>query len=181
MGILNILFVILTIMLTMFIFSMSSQTGEESGGLSKKIADVVVDILYQDYDDYDEDKQNEIMDKVHFLVRKTAHFGEYGLLATLVLSSIITGIAAYRKGLFREIWKKKCIVFAVITQIIVTVYASTDEFHQGFVEGRGPSVKDVFIDSAGGLTAIIIYSIIVYFGIVCYNQHANTIKKGRIN
>ena len=30
-----------------------------------------------------------------------------------------------------------------------TLYAVSDEFHQGFVAGRGPSVVDVMIDSAG--------------------------------
>ena len=30
-----------------------------------------------------------------------------------------------------------------------TVFAGTDEFHQSFVGGRGPSLFDVFIDSAG--------------------------------
>lgn len=180
MKILNAIFIALTILLSMLIFSFSSQNGEESAGLSEKITYVVIDILYDDYDRFSEEKQLEIKEIIHPIVRKTAHFGEYGLLATLILSTIATGIAAYKKGCFVSIWSKRWFVFAVITQVITSIYASTDEFHQGFVDGRGPSVKDVLIDSLGGFTAIIVYSVIVYFAIMWYNSRIDFAKKGRI-
>ncbi|MBE5938933.1 MAG: VanZ family protein [Lachnospiraceae bacterium] len=162
MKVLNGIFVALTIALTVFIFSFSAQTGEESAGLSGKIAHKVINILFDEYESYEEEKQQEIYHTIHLIVRKTAHFCEYGLLATLILSSVVTGILAYKNGCFTAIWQKKWCIFAVVTQIMVSVYALTDEFHQNFVEGRGPSLKDVFIDSAGGFTAIICYMLIVW-------------------
>ena len=40
--------------------------------------------------------------------------------------------------------------------IFCVLYAATDEFHQSFVGGRGPSVRDVGIDSLGVLIATIL-------------------------
>ena len=40
-------------------------------------------------------------------------------------------------------------------------YAGLDEYHQGFVADRGPSLVDVGIDSLGVLTGIFIVLIII--------------------
>ena len=42
------------------------------------------------------------------------------------------------------------------------VYAATDEFHQGFVDGRSPGVRDVFIDTLGGFTATVFITVIAW-------------------
>jgi VanZ family protein len=47
--------------------------------------------------------------------------------------------------------------FAFHALLFVFLYASSDEFHQSFVPGRGPAFSDVLIDTAGGLTGIILY------------------------
>ncbi|MFZ2371781.1 MAG: VanZ family protein, partial [Trichococcus flocculiformis] len=41
--------------------------------------------------------------------------------------------------------------------LFVFLYASSDEFHQSFIPGRGPAFTDVLIDTAGGLTGIILF------------------------
>ena len=79
--------------------------------------------------------------KIHFLVRKCAHFTEYFILSLLVLR----GIRAGRPGT-RFAW-----ALAVIA--IVACYASVDELHQRFVPGRTPAVHDVLIDTSGGAAA----------------------------
>jgi VanZ family protein len=40
------------------------------------------------------------------------------------------------------------------------LYAMTDEFHQGFVAGRHPSLVDVGIDATGALIAVVVVSLI---------------------
>jgi VanZ family protein len=40
--------------------------------------------------------------------------------------------------------------------LICVLYAISDEIHQSFVPGRGPSIIDVFIDSTGAITGIIL-------------------------
>ena len=39
----------------------------------------------------------------------------------------------------------------LLAGIICVAFAGTDEYHQSFVDARGPSVRDVCIDSTGSL------------------------------
>jgi VanZ family protein len=72
------------------------------------------------------------VDVVHMLVRKAAHFTEYGILFWL----LIRGPMAQRPYL---------------ALMLCVVYALTDEGHQSFVPGRTASLYDVALDSTGAL------------------------------
>src|ERR1700676_873038 len=72
------------------------------------------------------------VDVVHMLVRKAAHFTEYGILFWL----LIRGPMAQRPYL---------------ALMLCVVYALTDEGHQVFVPGRTASLYDVALDSSGAL------------------------------
>lgn len=78
--------------------------------------------------------------------RKLAHFTEYFLLG------FFTTFTFY---LLNINWYKLLSTFFCI------FYACTDEFHQLFVNGRGPSLFDVCIDSFGSTLAVLCVSIIV--------------------
>lgn len=80
-----------------------------------------------------------------FIVKKTAHLIEYGVLATLLYRGL--------KG--SKIVTKKAMCYAIIISFL---YAITDEFHQSFTPGRGPAIRDVFIDLIGA--TIFIYGIL---------------------
>jgi VanZ family protein len=69
---------------------------------------------------------------VHALIRKSAHFVEYGVLFWLLLR----GPMAKRPYTALAL----CIVYALL-----------DEGHQMFVPGRTPSLYDVALDSTGAL------------------------------
>lgn len=71
-----------------------------------------------------------------FIIKKSAHFIEYGVLVTLL----------YRAFINSNMAKNKAQLYSLIISII---YAMTDEFHQSFTPGRGPSIRDVLIDSLG--------------------------------
>lgn len=75
-------------------------------------------------------------------MRKTGHFSEYGILAGLILILLFT---------FEEVrnTRKHIIMGAVVTDLICMIYASTDEFHQTFVDGRSGKSADVLIDTSG--------------------------------
>ncbi|ERI91701.1 VanZ-like protein [Clostridiales bacterium oral taxon 876 str. F0540] len=84
-----------------------------------------------------------------FIVRKCAHFTEYFILYMLLYNAL------------RENFNfKKALLFSIIG---VFLYASSDEFHQSFVPGRGPSFRDVCIDTSGGLLASVILYLNVTF------------------
>jgi len=79
-----------------------------------------------------------------FWVRKLAHFTEYLLLALLT------------SRLLRRLLPDQPIWYWVL--LICVLYASSDEFHQRFVPGRGASIWDVGIDSLGSSTGIVFWT-----------------------
>jgi len=68
----------------------------------------------------------------HMLVRKSAHFTEYGILFWLLI----------RGPMVRRPY---------LALMLCVVYALTDEGHQVFVPGRTASLYDVALDSSGAL------------------------------
>ena len=81
-----------------------------------------------------------------FVLRKIAHVVEFAALAFLLIRAMVrTWPMRSRNWLIR------------IAAGISVLYAISDEVHQSFVPGRGPSVRDVVIDSVGVALAVIIY------------------------
>jgi VanZ family protein len=80
---------------------------------------------------------------VHFLIRKLAHLTEYAILALLLYGSLGGGRD------FGWSWRR-----AGVCTLIAAVYSLTDEFHQWFVPGRGASLRDSALDTAGAILAM---------------------------
>ena len=142
------------------IFSFSAQTGEVSGELSYKISYKIVetknDVLNENKS-YDE--LNYEAYQIQFYVRKAAHMTEYFLLAV----AISFPLYVYR---IRGFW------LFLLAGIFCVGFAGLDEYHQSFVDGRGPSVRDVGIDSSGALIGIILVQLF------CWSTlHNPSIKK----
>lgn len=123
----------------LMIFNLSSQVREESNNLSKGITEIVIGTIEKISPDADFD-----MDKFNHIIRKNAHFFAYLVLGILMFN------AMRRSGVDGVRW----------ALLICVIYAISDEVHQLFVNGRGPQVKDVFIDSAGAVVGIGIYVVI---------------------
>lgn len=123
------------------IFFFSSENGEESGSRSEGITDIVIDVTCPDYDTLPPAEQESLLDRVHHLVRKTAHFLEYALLGFLTACLLLH----LRRRLCPAIrlWQTW-----VAPSVFGLLYAASDEIHQMFTE-RGPRVTDVLIDFAG--------------------------------
>lgn len=126
------------------IFSFSAQTGEVSGELSYKISYQIVEtkneVLNENksYDDL-----AVAADSIHYYVRKAAHMTIYFLLAI----TISFPLYVYR---VRGVW------LMLLAGIVCVAFAGFDEYHQSFVAGRGPSIKDVGIDSVGAFIGILL-------------------------
>lgn len=127
------------------IFGFSAQDGEQSSGLSEKVTIVIVETASDIYFDFSQDMIAYLCKALEPVVRKTAHFSEYLLL----------GAGWYL--LFSQ-WIKNRGLFALICVVISAVL---DEFHQTFVPGRDGNIIDVGIDSAGGLTGILILALLL--------------------
>ena len=133
-----ILSLLLVIAVMVMIYCFSAQTGAESGAMSGKITTWVLSLVIPDFANFAPEKQEAIRSTVGLIVRKLAHFSEYALLGF----SLMLHIAQIQKKIsIRLPW--------LWAWAVGTIYAASDEFHQGFVAGRGPSVRDVMIDSAG--------------------------------
>jgi VanZ family protein len=74
------------------------------------------------------------------LAAKTIHFTEYLVLMLVLWRALRATSLGGRRAIGAA--------FA-----ICVLYACSDELHQGFVDGRNPSVVDVAIDAAGAATA----------------------------
>lgn len=78
-----------------------------------------------------------------FILKKSAHFVEYGVFATLL----------YRGFINYGIDKKKTMILSVF---IAFLYAISDEFHQSFIYGRTATLRDVLIDTFGAYFSVFI-------------------------
>jgi len=85
---------------------------------------------------------------LHVLMRKSAHLTEYAIF----------GMLLYGSG--REDhpfdWRPRR---ALVCVAIAAAYSLTDEFHQRFVPGRGPSIVDCGIDTIGAALGVLVYDL----------------------
>lgn len=133
------------VLIMVMIFCFSAQTGEQSGAMSGQITRWVVSLFVWDFEELPPQKQDELCANVGFLIRKGAHFSEYALLGLFLMLHI------------HQIRKRTTVCTAWLWAWIVgTLYAASDELHQGFVAGRGPSITDVMIDSSGVITGAVL-------------------------
>ena len=132
------------ILMMLVIYSFSAQTGEVSGELSYKISYQIVETKNEvlgtnkSYEELDAEA-----DSIHYYVRKAAHMTEYFALAVAV------SFPLYVYGV-RGLW------LVLLAGAICVGFAGLDEYHQSFVANRGPSVKDVCIDSIGAGVGILL-------------------------
>ena len=128
-------------MITIFMFS--SQNASVSGKLSEGITYKIACITVKNFETFSFDKQKEIVEGMHFYIRKAAHFSEYAILGVLAFLNA----DAYLK-------KTRSKFLAVLPFCLL--YASSDEFHQLFTDGRYGSPVDVMIDFSGSVTGMML-------------------------
>lgn len=143
----DIIFWILTIVWCCVIFSFSAEKGEQSSGTSGRVCRVVASIFVSDFEDMPLSQQREIIEKMQFFVRKTAHFTAYAVLGFLV------SLALRRQKFLKR---------AGLSTLFVSLYATSDEIHQLFVPDRSGRILDVLIDTSGGLCGILASGFLLY-------------------
>lgn len=143
------------------IFSFSAQTGEASSGLSYKVSYKIITAGDKILDKNLSEEQIEYyVDKINGPIRKLAHMTEYFVLAVSV------SFPLYVYGL-------RGFPLLLLAGIVCVGFASGDEYHQSFVSGRGPSVRDVVIDSIGAFLGIMVVRIVcwTFLAPARWNQH----------
>lgn len=133
------------------IFWFSAQNSETSASLSGGVIKRVAAVLTPDFARRSEPQQAALVAQWQFFVRKLAHFSEYAVLGML----LIAAFSAHIRGIWRQ---------ALPAALISLLYAAGDEWHQSFVPGRGPGLRDVAIDFTGALAGIVLaYAISAFF------------------
>lgn len=146
------------ILLSCRIFAFSADTGEESKGISRKITNVVVSVVKKATPPAEQSPswEQQLFHLCHKIVRKTAHFMIYALLATFTLLLARS---------YRLTMKLSCVISAAYCLL----FAASDEIHQLFVDGRSGQITDVFLDFSGALVGIGFVCLIRYW----YMRHKN--------
>ncbi|MBR2489280.1 MAG: VanZ family protein [Clostridia bacterium] len=144
MKIFRITVTVLLVGWMILIFSLSAATASESSATSGGVIEFLAKIFIADFDEISVLEQESIIESLQFIVRKTAHFTLYGVLGGLAFLSVIT----YTSVPFP--------LRTAISAAICLLYAISDEIHQIFVPGRSGEIRDVCIDFAGSMLAILI-------------------------
>ncbi len=147
-NVLRGILIILLLCTFYIIFGFSSQDGEKSGGISKKITGFILEKSSK-YNSLEQMKKEEVSKRTERIIRKIAHFSIYTLVGFLLMALFST----------YESIKRKYQIY--ISAIIGILYAISDEIHQSFTPGRGPKITDVFIDSLGVFFGMAVILLIV--------------------
>ncbi len=142
-NIIRFILVVLNVAVAGLIFFFSSQPAEISGPLSEGLIYKVLKLISV----FSEEELIIISESLNGIVRKLAHFSIYSGFSMLMYLMLL-----------RYNIKNK--TSAVLAFIICFFYAVSDEIHQYFVPGRSCELRDIFIDSCGIVSGIIVIGLI---------------------
>lgn len=161
-NIIRVLLIVLLIVTFVRIFCFSSQDGEESSAVSRKVTTAVTQNVkkIQDMDS----KQRELtLDKIEHFIRKIAHFSIYTLVGILMMALMST----------YDISKRKQILISIF---IGMMYATSDEIHQYFVPERTALFTDVLIDTTGVCLGALIVLVVLQIYIKIRKKRQKSIE-----
>lgn len=130
---LAVIFWIFTVAVAIVIFRFSSDTGEESAEVSEGLLLLIIEFF-----------GNFIS---HNLLRKIAHFCEFAALGFFMAGGI-------------KFTLDKGKIYAPL--VACMLYSVSDEIHQYFVPERACRIFDVFVDSCGSLTGILVFTLLIF-------------------
>ena len=132
------------ILMMCLIYHFSAQTGEVSGNLSYKVSYEIVEIKNEVMNTGKGDEElSAEAHHIEYYVRKAAHMTEYFLLAIAISFPLY-------------VYKVRGFWLMLLAGIVCVGFAGMDEYHQSFVANRGPSLRDVGIDSIGAFIGILL-------------------------
>ena len=129
----------------LIIYSFSGETAQESTETSGGIIEAILKLFLPN-----EKVTVDLIARLQHPIRKLAHFTIFALLGFCFANA------------FKNSFKFKSFYKYFLSFISTSIFACFDEFRQNFVENRGPSIKDVLIDSSGGLFGVFLYILMIY-------------------
>ncbi len=129
---LAVIFWLLTVAVMYVIFMFSAATADESEQVSQNLLGLIIEYIGQFIS--------------HNTLRKLAHFTEFAALGFCMTGAI--HFTFEKRNFF-------------VSFIPCVVYSISDEIHQHFVPGRACRVFDMFVDSCGIATGILIFMALI--------------------
>ena len=155
------------IIMMILIFYFSDQPGEISGDLSGGICYQMVSFAAEIFmTDWSQEEILLFSERIDYPVRKLAHLTEYALLGMAITLGV-------RYGRRKE-WTEGYLYQYMSVQILGTLYAASDEWHQLYVPGRAGRMSDVLIDSLGIFIGWIVFQVIIK---IRQKEEANVFNK----
>ncbi len=140
----------ISLIIMVFIFSMSSQDAQTSSSTSGGLIESIIRFLDKDFEQLTEIEREEYVGQFQFVVRKLAHFSVYFVLGLTLSSGMQTFI------------KLKVLTRAMLAFFVGVLYAISDEIHQTFVPGRSCELRDVLIDTTGVLLGCLFIMLLIF-------------------
>jgi VanZ family protein len=147
----------------------SAQDGDETGNLSREVAEEVARVVVAVSGEHTEKDIFSLAEFFEHPLRKLAHFSEYAVLGGLFCGCFLPVMGEIRLRTAEQISKlpvqkrnkngliRSCGLYLKCI-ITVMIFAICDEIHQYFVPGRLASVWDVLLDTSGcALMCLILY------------------------
>ena len=131
-----------------FIFFQSALPADLSSRESGRVVDLLVR-LFQGIMPID--RQTMV-----FIVRKGAHFAEYTILGGFLVPAVTEWMAVDKTPVPDSVRSIR-----IISWLVGTLYAVTDEIHQFYVPGRSCELRDIGIDSCGVLAGVLVVSLLM--------------------
>ena len=127
-----------SVAVALLIYHFSSQTAPESNEVSRGVLRWLLTLLGRSPD--------QLLRRYNHYIRKAAHFSIYALLGFC-----LTGGFHHQKRI-------PAVPMAVV---LAALYATTDEFHQSLVPGRGPMLTDVLLDTSGAMAGALLMALVL--------------------
>ena len=131
-----------------FIFFQSALPADLSSRESGRVVDLLVR-LFQGILPIDRET-------MVFIVRKGAHFAEYTILGGFLVPAVTEWMAVDKTPVPDSVRNIR-----IISWLVGTLYAVTDEIHQFYVPGRSCELRDIGIDSCGVLAGVLVVSLLM--------------------
>ncbi len=132
------IYIILTLIVLISIYYLSSMNNKETNSLSKGIVyksiELVEGINHKEYD------KKSIVNKLNYPIRKCAHFTLFLLLGVCIFLLLNSFNISNR---------------FIISIVLCIIFSILDETHQIFTSGRTPLLTDIIIDSFGSVVGIL--------------------------
>ena len=124
------------------LFFFSGQNAAESSSLSLRVTEFVLRMLpFLHY----------TVEELHPILRDMAHFAIFAVEGALLGAAMMTTLRERFMG-------------GLLSVLCCAVVAVLNEYHQSFSLGRSCEVKDMLIDSAGGLTGVLFAALVLFLG-----------------